>query len=170
VRLEELGRLTQRQRAEIEAGEKDPFGSTDPPFEWRTKDRHVVLRSDDGRLVASAGIVLAEVRSEDQGLVGVVGIGGVIVTASLRGQGLGKRIIEEVLGLAARAGPGLALLFCQPDRVALYLRHGFAKISAPVLVRQRDGYVPAPAVTMWRAIRPGAELPSGKITVESLPF
>jgi len=166
----EFGRLSESQRAELEAGEEDPFDAAGNTLQWRPKDRHVVLGRPDGTLVASAGLVLGELHAGDASRVSFVGIGGVFVTAGCRGQGLGNRIITEALRRAATLGPPLALLFCHRDRAELYDKHGFAEIDPPVLIRQPDGYVQCPMVAMWRNLGGGATLPAGQVTVHSLPF
>jgi GNAT superfamily N-acetyltransferase len=166
----EFGRLTDRQRAELAAGEEDPFDAAGNTLQWRPKDRHIALRGSDGRLVASAGLVLGEVQVGDRSPMPFVGIGGVFVTASHRGEGLGSRVLEEALRRAATLGPELVLLFCHRDRAGLYDRHGFVEIEPPVLVQQPDGFAEMPLVAMWRPLREGVTLPSGRVTVHSLPF
>jgi hypothetical protein len=52
----------------------------------------------------------------------------------------------------------------------LYERHGFVEIDPPVLVQQPRGFVELPQVAMWRAIREGVTLQSGRVVVHSLPF
>jgi predicted N-acetyltransferase YhbS len=166
----EFGRLSEGLRAELEAGEEDPFDATGNVLTWRPKDRHVALRRPDGRLVASTGLVRAELQVDDRPPRPFVGIGGVFVTASCRGRGLGNRIVLEALRHARSLGPKLALLFCHPDRTGLYERHGFAEAAPPVRVKQPDGYAVVPQVTMWLPLRPGARLEQGRLTVHSLPF
>src|ERR1700731_2538949 len=61
----EFGRLTDTQRAELEGDEDDPFDAAGDTLKWRSKDRHVALRGPEGHLVASAGLVLAEVQVAD---------------------------------------------------------------------------------------------------------
>jgi predicted GNAT family N-acyltransferase len=166
----EFGRLDDRRRAELEGNEVDPFDAAGNELRWRSKDRHVALRDPDGRLVASAGLVVADVQVAQGALFPVVGIGGVIVAAPHRGKGLANRVIVEALRRAATLGPSIAMLFCHRDRAGLYLRHQFVEISPPVFVEQPGGLVEMPMVAMWRAIRAGAELPSGRVIVRSLPF
>jgi GNAT superfamily N-acetyltransferase len=166
----EFGRLSEFQRAELEAGEEDPFDAAGNTLQWRPKDRHVALGRPDGTLVASAGLVLGELHGADGPRASFVGIGGVFVTAAYRGQGLGNRIITEALRRAATLGPPLVLLFCHRDRAELYEKHGFAEIDPPVLIRQPDGYVRCPMTAMWRSLGDGVTLPSGQVTVHSLPF
>jgi predicted GNAT family N-acyltransferase len=166
-----FGRLTDVQRAELEGDEPDPFGSSalEQQLSWRSKDQHVGLQ-EDGRLVASAGVVVAEVAVGDLPAIDVVGIGGVIVNATRRGQGLGKRVVEEVLQLAQTVGPDIAMLFCHSDRAGLYRRHGFAEVSEEVVVDQPDGPAAMPMVTMWRPLRDGVRLPAGPVRLTGLPF
>ena len=166
----ELGRLTESQRAELVAAEEDPFDAAGNTLRWRRKDRHVALRRSDGRLVASAGLVLGELQAEDEARHAFVGIGGVFVTARYRGRGLGRRIVSEALRHARTLGPEIALLFCHRDRAALYERHGFVKVEPPVLVEQPGGYAEVSLVTMWRTLRRAPALPPGGLTIHSLPF
>lgn len=166
----EFGPLTDVQWAELEGDEVDPFDAAGTSLHWRSKDRHVALRGPDGRLVASAGLVVAEIQVDQSAVVPVVGIGGVIVSAPYRGQGLGDRIIVEALGRAATLGPAIAMLFCHRDRAGLYARHGFVEIAPPVLVHQPGGPVEMPHVAMWRALREGEPIPRGDVILDGLPF
>jgi predicted GNAT family N-acyltransferase len=166
----ELGRLSDAQRTELEGDEVDPFGAAGNTLRWRPKDRHVALRGPDGRLVASTGLLLAELRVGEGPATPVVGIGGVIVAAPYRGQGLADQVIVEALRCASTLGPAIALLFCHRDRAGLYARHGFAEIEPPVYVQQPGGFEVVPQVAMWRALRSSATLPSGRVVLHSLPF
>ena len=170
MELVEFGRLSDAQRVELEGDEDDPFDAAGNTLQWRAKDRHVGLRGEDGRLVASAGWVLAEVEGGAGTPVPVVGIGGVFVSAPHRGRGLANRVIIEVLDRAATTGRELALLFCHRNRAGLYTRHGFLEVSPPVLVEQPEGQVEIPMVSMWRPLREGSELPAGQLVLRSLPF
>lgn len=166
----ELGRLNDTQRAELEGDEDDPFDAAGDTLKWRSKDRHVALRGPDGRLIASAGLVLAEVQVEELAPIPVVGVGGVIVAAPHRGRGLGDRVIAEALARVASMGPAAAILFCHRDRAGLYAHHGFLEIPRPVSVQQPDGLAEMPYVSMWRPLREGWELPAGQLVLHSLPF
>ena len=172
MEVDRFDRLTDARRAELEGDEEDPWGSRQLAVEllWRDKDQHVAIAGPEGRLIASAGVVLAEVLVADGPPISVVGIGGVIVEAGHRGHGLGKRVIEEVIRLAETLGPDLAILFCHRDRAGLYRRHGFIEVTDPVLVDQPTGPVRMPMVAMWRALREGASLPPGGIRLMGLPF
>ena len=166
----ELGALNDAQQAELEEGDVDPWGAAANTLRWRPKDLHVALRQPDGRLVASAGLVLAEIQVGDAPPMQVAGLGGVIVSASYRGQGLGNRVIREALRRATTLGPGAAMLFCDRDRAGLYERHEFLEIDPPVMVQQPHGFLEMPLVAMWRPLREGVTLPSGPLTVHGLPF
>jgi GNAT superfamily N-acetyltransferase len=165
-----FGRLSDSQRAELEAGEEDPFDAAGNSLAFRPKDRHVALREGEGRLVASTGFVLADLCVDERPAVPFVGIGGVFVTADHRGGGLGNRILLEALRFAETLGPKLSLLFCHRDRSGLYVRHGFDEVEPPVLVEQPDGYAEISLVTMWRSLGVSTIPAPGRVTVRSLPF
>ncbi len=166
----EFGALTPPLRAELEGDEVDPFDGAGSSLQWRPKDRHVGLRAPDGRMLASTGLVQAGLEAGDGRVAEVVGIGGVIVAAPFRGQGLGSRVIVEALRVAATLGPPAVILFCHRDRAGLYARHGFVELAPPVLVSQPDGFAEIPQVTMWRALREGVDPPAAPIRILSLPF
>lgn len=170
MQLIELGRLTDKQYAELVGDEEDPWDAGGSTLQWRPKDRHVALRADDGRLLAVAGLVVADVQFGGRQPAPVVGIGGVIVAAAHRGRGLGGRVISEVITRAEDLGHELAMLFCRPDRADLYRRHGFTEVAGPVLADQPDGVVEMPPLTMWRPLKDGASLPDGAVKVHGLPF
>jgi predicted GNAT family N-acyltransferase len=166
----ELDRLSDSQWAELQGDEVDPFDAARNSLQWGSKDRAVALRWPDGRLVASAGLVVVEVHVDGSAVIPVVGIGGVIVAAPFRGQGLGDRIVAEALRTAVTLGPGIAMLFCYRERAGLYARHGFVEIATPVFVHQPVGLVEMPMVAMWRALHEGEALPPGQVVLNSLPF
>jgi len=172
VELIEFGRLTDEQYAELAGDEDDPWNAAEFGLEWLPKDHYVGVRDDDGRLVAAAGLVVVEVQYGAQPPSPVVGVGGVIVTASHRGRGLGRWVISEALTRAEAKGPEIAMLFCRVELAGLYRRHGFAEVPGPVFVDQPDGIVEMSGggVTMWRPLRAGAELPDGIVKVNGLPF
>lgn len=172
VELIDLGRLSDEQYAELVGDEDDPWDAAEFGLQWRPKDHHVALRDDDGRLLAAAGLVVVEVQFGARPPIPVVGLGGVIVTASHRGRGFGQRVISEALRRAEAVGPEIAMLFCRAESVELYRRHGFAEAPAPVFVDQPDGIVEisGAGVVMWRPLGPGARLPDGIVKVNGLPF
>ena len=162
--------LTEQDWADVIAGEDEPFGAIGAGVEWRPKVRHVTCRAADGRLVAAAGVLVASVEVGGEATFDVVGIGSVIVTRSLRGRGLVPRLMEPLLGIAHAMGPDRAMLFCLPKFVGLYERFQFTRIAAPTWAEQSDGRIEMPMVGMWRALRPGAAWPPGRVEVLGLPF
>ncbi|HUZ28965.1 MAG TPA: hypothetical protein VMU90_06975, partial [Solirubrobacteraceae bacterium] len=82
MELVDLGPLSAAQQAELVGEEVDPWGTLGKELEWGPKDAHIALLSDEGRVVAVAGWLIAEVEIAGQRLP-VVGIGGVIVAAQL---------------------------------------------------------------------------------------
>ena len=172
MELIEFGRLSDEQYASLVGDEHDPWHAAEFDLEWRPKDHHLALSDDDGRLLAAAGLVIVEVKVGERATIPVVGVGGVIVTASHRGQGLGRRVISEAITRAEAMGPRIAMLFCRTEIAGLYRRHGFLEVPGPVLVDQPDGIVDISrtAVTMWRPLEHGARLPDGILKVNGLPF
>ena len=59
--IERVGAVQRGQWDELDDGEDDPFGVGDDPTEWRRKTHHSRLRDGGGRLIASVGLVLADV-------------------------------------------------------------------------------------------------------------
>lgn len=171
MKLVELDRLTDAARAELYDGEVEPFGEDEPPLQWQPKSLYLALQGPDGRLVATAGLLVAELEGADRAIAPVVGIGGVIVTRRRRGEGLAKTVIDAALERAAALGPDKALLFCRPDRAGLYEKHGFAEVpGGPITVEQPGGAVAMPDVAMWRPLRAGAQLPPAPLRLRGLPF
>jgi predicted N-acetyltransferase YhbS len=168
MEIVELGRLTDEQRAALEGDELDPFSADGVTLRFRAKDRHVALREDGGRLVASAGLTATDVEVAGTRFP-VVGIG-VIVNAGHRGRGFARRVLEEALVRARAMGPAFVILFCHPDRAGLYEGLGFRTIDSPVSVQQPHGFEAMPQRTMWCALRPGVSWPPGHVTVHGLPF
>lgn len=169
MEIVEFGWLTADQRRELEGGERDPFDAAGVSLRYRPKERHVALRDERGRLVASTGLVIADVEVEGERFP-VVGVGGVIVEAGHRGRGLGREVVEAALAKARTLGPRFALLFCHESRAGLYRKVGFARVTAGVSVQQDGGYAPMPLHTMWRALRADARWPNGPVLLHSLPF
>jgi GNAT superfamily N-acetyltransferase len=169
MEIVEFGRLQPDQRLDLEGDEEDPFDAAGSTLEFRRKERHVALSGDDGRLVASTGMVVVDVQVAEERFP-VVGIGGVIVTAAHRGRGLAREVVRAALVRARTLGPRFALLFCHQDRAGLYRRLGFAELDLPVTVNQPDGYAVIAQRTFWYALRPDASWPPGPVVVHSLPF
>ena len=166
----EQGALTERDWADVIDREDEPFGAVPDGLAWRPKDRHVTCRAADGRLVAAAGVLVATVQVDAEATFDVVGLGSVIVTRSLRGRGLMPKLMEPLMRIAHGIGPDRAMLFCRPELVDLYERFEFIRIAAPVWADQPDGRIEMPMVAMWRALRPDAQWPPGRVEVKGLPF
>jgi predicted N-acetyltransferase YhbS len=170
MELIEFGMLTTELRTELEGDERDPWDAGRvPPMRWRPKHQHLAVRGEDGKLVASAGLLVVDVEVGGTRFP-VVGLGGVIVNAAYRGQGLSLRVIEAALARAATLGPDFVVLFCHADRIGLYTRFGFQDIAAEVLVENGGGQLAMPMHTMWRALRADASWPDGGVELHSSPF
>jgi predicted N-acetyltransferase YhbS len=169
VEIVEFGCMTPERRAELEGDEDDPFDAAGATLRYRPKDRHVALRTDRGRLVASAGVVRAEVEVEGVRFP-AVGLGGVIVNADYRGRGYAREVVEAAVERARSLGPAFVVLFCHADRSGLYRRLGFQDVAAEVLVEQPDRCARMTDCMMWRGLRRDAEWPPGPVTLHSLPF
>jgi GNAT superfamily N-acetyltransferase len=169
VEVIEFGRLTPQLRAELEGDEDDPFDMAGSTLHYRAKEQHVALRAADGRLAASTGLVPVELEA-GRVRFAAVGLGGVIVVARYRGQGLARRIVSEALARARTLGPDFAILFCREDRSGLYLKLGFADVGPDVLAEQPGGYVPVPLRMMWFGLTDGAVWPPGAVVLHGLPF
>jgi predicted N-acetyltransferase YhbS len=167
--LIEFGELTPADRTELEGDESDPFDAAGETLRFRPKERHVALRDDRGRLIASAGLTLSEVEVGDARFP-IVGLGGVIVNAGYRGRGLARAVVDAALERARTMGPEFMVLFCHLDRVGLYRRLGFALLDEPVLVRQPHGFERITQRTMWQALQPGGRWPDGAPVIHTLPF
>jgi predicted GNAT family N-acyltransferase len=165
MELVELRGLTRQDRADLAAGEANPFGVND--VRWRESDVYFALRDDD-RLVAAAGLVVAEV--EAGRVFEVAGVGGVIVARPRRGEGLMRRVLDAALEHAPSLGPDYAMLFCSRANSLRYARFGFRPIGATVTAEQPGRTVEMGEVCMWRALRDGASWPDGPVRVLGLPF
>lgn len=170
MELVEFDALPAEIRADLHGNEVDAFDAARlPPISWRPKTHHVVARSDDGLALASAGTLVVEVEVADERFE-VIGVGGVLVKAEYRGRGLARTVVAAVLARASDLGLDFALLFCHDDRSGLYEKLGFTRVGGPVTVEQPGGPLVIPQVTMWRALRPGADWPAGPLRVLGLPF
>jgi predicted N-acetyltransferase YhbS len=170
MELVEFGPLTDELRAELEGDEADPWDAARvPPLQWRAKEHHVALRDDGGRVIASAGLLSADVEVGEV-VFPVVGLGGVIVNRAHRGRGLSLRVVEAALAKAATLGPEFVLLFCHEDRMALYRRFGFEDVRTDVIVDHDGERIVMPMHTMWRPLTADARWPDGRVDVHGPPF
>jgi predicted GNAT family N-acyltransferase len=170
MRLVELDRCSEPYWDELIAGEHAPFGSVGEQMAWREKTRNVGVREDDGRLVAAAGVVLAEVKVGQEPSFQVAGLGGLIVTRSARGGGLARLLVVRLLEIAGELRVERAMLFCRPELTSLYAQFGFITIEAPVWVDQPEGRVEMPMSAMWSALARDAGWPPGRVDLLGEPF
>ena len=165
-----MATLTEQDHAELIAGEEHPWGATGEALQWREKDRRLGVRDSDGRLLALAGASIVDIEVEDAGSFQVVGLGGLFVTRSARGDGLLWRLAGPLLALAEEMGPDRAMLFCGPELIPVYRRLGFTAIESPVWADQPGGRLEVPMGAMWRALRGFTAWPPGRVDVQGLPF
>ncbi|HWX44546.1 MAG TPA: GNAT family N-acetyltransferase [Solirubrobacteraceae bacterium] len=170
MRLVELDRLSEPYWEELVAGEHEPFGGIGENLVWRDKTRNIGVREDDGRLVAAAGTVLAEVRVGQEPPFQVAGLGGLIVTRSARGRGLARLLCQRLLELAGELEVQRAMLFCMPKLMPLYGEFGFRPIDAPVWADQPGGRIEVPLEAMWKALSGDASWPAGRVELLGEPF
>jgi predicted N-acetyltransferase YhbS len=170
MRIVLSGPLTDDERAALEGGEPHPFGTDGEELEWRPKDRHVMVRDEDGTPRASTGLLVVEVSAGDGEPFEVVGLGGVIVAPAHRGEGLARTVVEAALETAAAMGPAFAMLFCREAVRGLYAKLGFLPVPRPVEVQQPGGTAIMSQHTMWRSLHEGATWPAGPVRMRSLPF
>ena len=169
--LAEMEVMTSSDWDELVAGEHQPFGGVGEELTWRSKDRYVGVRDDEGRLLAAAGVVRADVRVAGGDPFPVMGIGGVIVTQAARGRGLGRTVIEGVIDLAQRTDVERAMLFCLPRNTTLYEKFGFVELPGPARARQARGVIVVPMRVMWAPLQPGVQWPgTGELEVLGEPF
>jgi GNAT superfamily N-acetyltransferase len=169
VRLVELDRITDGDWQQVVTGESKPWGGVGETLQWREKSHNLGLCDDAGNLVALAGLVLAEVRVAEAPLQ-VAGIGGVIVTRSVRGRGFARMLIERLLQIAHELRAERAMLFCLPANVSLYAKLGFQLIEEPVWAVQAGGLIEMPLRAMWKPLTPAANWPRGKVELLDEPF
>ncbi len=171
MNLIELREMTDEQWRELGAEQPGAWGGGEAEnFEWREKERHLGLRDDAGLLLGVAEAVIAEVAVAGGAPFEVVGVGGVFVRPSARGGGLMRRLVEELLQLAAQLGPERAMLFCRPFKVAVYESFGFQEIAGPVWAEQPAGRTEMPLPAMWLALHGNPGWPAGRVDVQGLPF
>ncbi len=170
MRLVELDPHAEPYWEELLAGEQEPWGGTGEHLCWREKTRNIGLRDDDGRLLAAGGAVLAELNTAAEESFAVVGLGGLVVRASARGQGLARLLASHLLELAREFPAERAMLFCEPHLMELYREFGFREIPDAVWVQQPDGRVQMPLRAMWRPLWEGADWPPGELYLDGEPF
>ncbi len=169
MRVSERPDFSEADFDQIVDGEADPFETEGDEMVWATKTGHVALE-EDGRLIAHAGWVLADVLPESGPPVPAVGLGGVLVHRAYRRQGVGTRVVDEAVGRMSELGRPVALLFCRTDRRPFYERLGWRPVSSEVVVFQPKGPEIMPLETCWLPLSADAALPDTRLELPSLPF
>jgi predicted GNAT family N-acyltransferase len=164
-----LGEVTTEQWSELVNSEPGAWGAEAEALHWRDKQRHVGVLTPEGRLLAFAGSLIAEVQVGGSALT-VLGIGGVFVHPNVRGQGLVGRMLALLMPAGEEPPADRAMLFCRPPLTGLYEPLGFRELEQPVSVAQPDGRVEMPLRTMWRPLRDGVVWPAGPVSLPGLPF
>ena len=170
MEIVELDSFTSAQEAAIAGEEPQPWGGgAAESMMWADKQRYVAAIDGAGEAVGVAGVLVSEVEAGGERFE-VAGVGGLIVAARLRRQGIGAQLLSRVLELAGGLGAERAMLFCAPALVPRYAGAGFQRITAPVFAEQPQGRVEMPMEAMWRPLRDGAGWPAGRVDVLGLPF
>jgi GNAT superfamily N-acetyltransferase len=116
-------------RDEISGGDPDPFGDAGYGLTWADKTEHLVARrAASGRLVGHLG-VLDCICQAGQTQIAATGIGSFLVRSDMRGQGLGRHMLELALQRAEATGSDAALLFCSDELLGYYSTFGFLPVS-----------------------------------------
>ncbi|GAA3183319.1 MULTISPECIES: GNAT family N-acetyltransferase [Streptomyces] len=152
----------------ISGDDPDPFEVAHLGLTWRPKEHHFGVVQGE-RMVAHAGWVDLPVRVDGTRMQ-VAGLGGVIVAPGLRGHGLARRVVSAAAAHAAEQGFGLALLFCREDRVPVYTKMGWTRLTAEVEAEQPGGTRTMPLPAMWLSLGGDASWPHGRVSLLSLPM
>jgi predicted N-acetyltransferase YhbS len=156
--------------AELEGGEPEAWGGAGEALEWSRKEHHFAIREEDGGgMLALASVTRALIRVDGRELA-VTGIGSVIVTPRMRGRGLARAVFERALGCAEAMEAEFVMLFCMPEKVALYEKFGFVLLPDRATAEQPRGRIEVPMHLMWLALTPGAQFPPGRVELLGLPF
>lgn len=169
VQLVDLPYVGPGDLAQIVDGEVDPYGTEHWAILWRDKSGFVGLK-EDGRVIAQADWVSAEVRGADGALVEVVGLGGVLVHREYRGSGIGRQVVLGAMAKMRELNRPIAMLFCRPERVRFYESIGWFRIPSTVTADQPAGSIVMPCVACWAPLVEGAALPPRELHLQGLPF
>ncbi|MFI6155508.1 GNAT family N-acetyltransferase [Kitasatospora sp. NPDC051170] len=165
-----LAQYGKPEQEEILGPDPDAYGVAHLGMTFLPKEIHFGVRAEGGRLVAHTGLrpVTLTVGGTD---LEAMGVGGVCVAPARRGQGLAGTVVTAALDHARGLGVRYALLFCRPQKVALYRSLGFREVVEAVTVEQPEGrLVEMPLRTMWAPLAQGATWPEGPVRLRSLPF
>ncbi|MFJ9691847.1 GNAT family N-acetyltransferase [Kitasatospora sp. NPDC101183] len=170
VTVERLAHYDSAGQDEILGPGTDAYGVAHLGLSFLPKEIHFGVRAEDGRLVAHTGLrpVTLTVGGTD---LDAMGVGGVCVAPARRGRGLAGTVVTAALDHARGLGFRYALLFCLPQKTALYRGLGFREVAEAVTVEQPEGrLVVMPLRTMWAPLVEGAGWPEGPVRLRSLPL
>jgi len=102
------------------------------------KPEFTVVHQTPAGVLGHVGVVRRTV-SCDGVEVDAFGIQSVAVSPSLRGAGIGGKLMNAAVGEAKRRGIPLGLLFCTPQLEQLYHRMGWRKVDVVVWMRDENG-------------------------------
>ncbi len=91
------------------AGEDDPFGVEDDELTSGATKTHHTVHYEGERPIGHVGLLVAPIQAGGEAF-DVVGVGGVIITRSHRGQGLLRPLLGRGAGARPRAGAGAAVV------------------------------------------------------------
>ncbi len=169
VEVRELTNVGPDEYEQIVDGEKDPYGTDHLGMDWKEKTGHVAL-IQEGRIIAHAGWVPADLRVASGERLRIVGLGGVMVHRQHRGMGLGHQLVAVAMDRMGQLGVPIGMLFCRAQRVPFYESLGWHPTGENVTADQPGGAVEMPLVTCWTPFVDGAALPSSALHIEGLPF
>ena len=167
----ELASVDSEQWRALQGDEPHPWGGGQAEqLSWAEKQRYVGVQGEDGELLATGGVLVAEVSAGGGEPFRVAGIGGVIVRPDMRGQGLARIVVAAILEMGRGLGPAHAMLFCREPLVPLYERFDFRTIDASVSAAQPGGRIEMQMRSMWAPLRGDASWPDGPVEVLGEPF
>ncbi len=168
IEITEPSTFSAAEAALLSDGLSDPYGTDRLAISWAPKDHHVCF-SEAGRLVAHAGYLLIDVEADGVRIPGV-GLGSVMVHPSLRGQGIGARLVQETTDRMKMTGRPFALLFCREIRLPFYRRLGWRRVDPEVSVEQEHELMTMPLLTCWFSFEQDCIAPSNRLRVLGPPF
>jgi predicted N-acetyltransferase YhbS len=168
MEITEPSTFSPAEEALLTDGMSDTYGTDRLAIAWAPKDHHVCF-SEAGRVVAHAGYLLIDVEADGVRIPGV-GLGSVMVHRSLRGQGIGTRLVQETTDRMKMTGRPFALLFCREIRLPFYRRLGWRHVAPEVSVEQNHELMTMPLLTCWFSFEQDCLAPSNRLEVLGPPF
>ncbi len=146
----------------------------DQPYGYAPAELHV-LAHVRGHVVGHVGVQSRVISVGDQE-VRVGGVGGVLVRTPGRGEGLGRRLLEDLARvLVDPAGVELGYLGCREEVVPFYTACGWTRVAVRESSRSiLDGspvvQEPGPPVLVHPARRDVSTWPSGDVDLRGRPW